>query len=511
MPPPSSTVTPQTVMMGLDALQQKQFKEWVRKQVLEAANSRQNSGRPIDQDLELFHSNAGVRGYAMHKAVNHMIKSQGPQLRKKWQDELMNLLSTKVKQTPKESSSSLQQSGSRLEVSDSMGLSSQPNLENCGPQDATSAVVQNEERSASQVSTQAPNVPSNAFSVMQEPGPMHQLQTNPETTMQAPFPHNSTMQFDPQMVFPNMGSNLSAEITNPFQQQSSQITQSEQFSRQGREQIGNQFTDFGNMDMRTFFPNNGSMLQGSVGGPFLNNSGGGQGQVNIEEASKGTFMSRIRNAILNTGNTNDNNNDGLRSLYPPPPDAPNAQFQDNSFIDVHNSCFGQPILSSLPQGTHQAHTNISVAPVLSPTERPSSSPAFPSPMRFPPTQIPPRAAKSSASAIAARNSEQPKDIPDGGYRGTACLECHSQWWNTWCDENPQSCYNCQKKGKQCRRPRCDNFDNGCADPNCKWAHSSDGFSDTYPKPKNGMKRKTKKGDDHEEPPRKRQAGFMYQE
>ncbi|KAF1965924.1 hypothetical protein BU23DRAFT_560624 [Bimuria novae-zelandiae CBS 107.79] len=100
----------------------------------------------------------------------------------------------------------------------------------------------------------------------------------------------------------------------------------------------------------------------------------------------------------------------------------------------------------------------------------------------------------------------PKDIPNGGYAGPVCLNCHQNWWNTWCDDSPDGCYNCQAKNEICRRPQCENLHN-CQNKNCKRAHASDQFVDTYPAPKNGPKRNSKKGDDHEEPPRKRQAGL----
>ena len=125
------------------------------------------------------------------------------------------------------------------------------------------------------------------------------------------------------------------------------------------------------------------------------------------------------------------------------------------------------------------------------TPQPSSShtsPLAPNPPLLPPSRI------SRATA--------PNNVPDGLYRGTVCADCHANWWNTWCDATPQGCYNCRATSKVCRRPQCDNFFGECVDPACKWAHRSDGYVDTFPKPKAGVRRRGKKGDHHATPPRR---------
>lgn len=128
------------------------------------------------------------------------------------------------------------------------------------------------------------------------------------------------------------------------------------------------------------------------------------------------------------------------------------------------------------------------------------------------TRPPLRAASRSPSRSPSRANvhgvtriNQPKDIPDGGYRGVVCKHCHHEWWNTWCDdENSGTCFNCCKNGVSCERPRCPEY-NTCKNPKCKGAHERDNFTNTFEmeNKRTTMKRKNKMTDGHDEPPRKR--------
>lgn len=99
-------------------------------------------------------------------------------------------------------------------------------------------------------------------------------------------------------------------------------------------------------------------------------------------------------------------------------------------------------------------------------------------------------------------TSDPNGIPDGHYRGTVCIACHENWWNTWCDATPQGCHNCQAVGRACRRPQCENFDGVCGDRTCKRAHRSDGFLHTVVVKTKQLKRKNKKTDHHANPPKR---------
>lgn len=58
------------------------------------------------------------------------------------------------------------------------------------------------------------------------------------------------------------------------------------------------------------------------------------------------------------------------------------------------------------------------------------------------------------------------------------------------------------KGTPCERPQCDKFGTGqCQNKRCKKAHATDGFQNLLEPGKN-LKRKGRKGDGHEPPPKK---------
>lgn len=120
------------------------------------------------------------------------------------------------------------------------------------------------------------------------------------------------------------------------------------------------------------------------------------------------------------------------------------------------------------------------------------------------TPHPPSQSQTQASARGPTQTNLPKDIPDGGHRGVVCKNCHHEWWNTWCDEERHdTCYNCWKNGVSCERPQC--ADENCKSIRCKNAHEDNNFTNTFAmdskRPK--LKRKNKKADDHDEPPRKK--------
>lgn len=523
MPPVPSGATVHPLMKGLDAQQQKSFRSWVENIVMKFANSRLASGNASETDLELFHSNAGARGYALHKATKELISTQGIQLRNGWQEEAQQAQSMQGKKASQGLSHLDNQPGVQFRASTGAGQSSHSVPGISGLQDAASFAAPNEEhlsprRSPRLRALQTANASRNINNGSQQPNPIYQPQANmfQANTMaiQAPKPQNFNMQAAPQKSFPNMGFHPAPENARLFQGQIPSLSQPEQSHQPGPDDGSDALANLLNIDMNTFQFNDAPRLHGSTSNPILGSNDSGQAPVDLADLFQmpfNPFMNSLNNPI-DTGNSgNDQSN---MFMTPKLSDGLNAQFWSNSVGDMSDGAFGSQTFPQLPQigtkNTQQAHTNTSGAQTYPTIDQASNAflyqPAFPLPQA--PSEVPPRATKAGANTIRS-NKEQPKDIPDGGYRGTVCIECFGQWWNTWCDDDPQGCYNCKKTGKCCRRARCDNFSSECNDPSCKWAHASDGFSDTFIRPKGGLKRKNKKGDDHEEPPKKKQAGLMY--
>ncbi|KAF2451956.1 hypothetical protein P171DRAFT_426376 [Karstenula rhodostoma CBS 690.94] len=166
----------------------------------------------------------------------------------------------------------------------------------------------------------------------------------------------------------------------------------------------------------------------------------------------------------------------------------NAGFQQNSHPQT--GIAGGAYLHNLQQHGTQMYTSSQQTAIPRPPPRAASR----SPSRSP----------SRAGVRGPMRPNQPKDVPDGGYRNVVCKNCHHEWWNTWCDDEKQdTCYNCWKSGVECVRPQCPDFQN-CTNPRCKGAHEQNGFLNTVEmENKRSMKRKNRMTEDHEEPPRKR--------